>query len=223
MGAPNSEFPLPVLELPALLSHDHFFVPSSEVFLSDQASNLFALDLRTGGVVYGYQGTQTFWCLAPLSIESNPSFGATFPSFQGFLGQSRPWRVHPIMLGPRRSIGSSGSTGRPPRRRPRIGRDRPLRKCIPRALRPSLFGTRRMKTVGHLFTKMTKVKGIRCGKIWKTQRTVERVTAMTKRRETRTTNHPQIPRTKSPARDDVVTVSLDNEIQLCSRRHINKH
>ena len=29
---------------------------SSEVFVSDQGTNLFALDLRTGGITYGYKG-----------------------------------------------------------------------------------------------------------------------------------------------------------------------
>lgn len=29
---------------------------SSEVFVSDQGTNLSALDLRTGGIAYGYKG-----------------------------------------------------------------------------------------------------------------------------------------------------------------------
>ena len=140
--------------------------------------------------------------------EPNPSFGATFPSSQGFRGQSRPWRVPPITLGPRRSIGSSDSTGRPPRHPPGTGRDRPLRKCIPRVSPPSLFGTLRTKAVSHLSMKTTKVKGIRCGKIWRTQRMVEMVTVTTKGRGTRTTSHHRIPRTKSLARDDVVCHSF---------------
>ena len=56
MDTLNSEFFLLVLELAVLMSHVDFFLPCSEVFLSDQASNLFALDLRTGRVLYGYQG-----------------------------------------------------------------------------------------------------------------------------------------------------------------------
>jgi ribosome biogenesis protein NSA1 len=40
-----SSYPLP-------LTHD----PSSEVFVSDQTTNLFAVDMCSGRVVYGYEG-----------------------------------------------------------------------------------------------------------------------------------------------------------------------
>ena len=33
------------------------YVLSSEVFVSDQGYNLFALDLRNGGILCGYKGT----------------------------------------------------------------------------------------------------------------------------------------------------------------------
>ena len=58
----------------APLSHGGFSVLFSEVFLSDQASNLFALDSRTGRVLYGYQGRQTSSCPASLPVGSNQMF-----------------------------------------------------------------------------------------------------------------------------------------------------
>ena len=54
--------------------------------MSDQASNLFALDSRTGGVLYGYQGRETSWYLAPLPIEPNPKFLRDRPFLLGISG-----------------------------------------------------------------------------------------------------------------------------------------
>jgi hypothetical protein len=34
--------------------------PSSEVFVSDQTTNLFAIDTRNGRVIYGYKGKSAF-------------------------------------------------------------------------------------------------------------------------------------------------------------------
>jgi ribosome biogenesis protein NSA1 len=51
--------PLAGVRTPDFLSIYWLFVLVSEVFLSDQASNLFALDLRAGRVLYGYQGMWT--------------------------------------------------------------------------------------------------------------------------------------------------------------------
>jgi hypothetical protein len=34
--------------------------PPSEVFVSDQTSNLFAIDMRNGRVIYGYKGISLF-------------------------------------------------------------------------------------------------------------------------------------------------------------------
>ena len=34
--------------------------PSSEVFVSDQTTNLFAVDMRKGRVIYGYKGNFFF-------------------------------------------------------------------------------------------------------------------------------------------------------------------
>ena len=36
--------------------------PPSEVFVSDQTSNLFAVDMRNGRVIYGYKGNSPFFC-----------------------------------------------------------------------------------------------------------------------------------------------------------------
>lgn len=74
---------------------------SSEVFLSDQASNLFALDLRTGRVLHGYQG----WVRSIRSkIRGNPSLFAGIsgtitslacaPHHVGSTSLDRFFRVH---------------------------------------------------------------------------------------------------------------------------------
>ena len=39
-----------------MISHFPLTSISSEVFVSDQGTNLFALDLRTGRITYGYKG-----------------------------------------------------------------------------------------------------------------------------------------------------------------------
>jgi hypothetical protein len=40
--------------------------PSSEVFVSDQTSNLFAVDVRNGRVIYGYKGSS--FTVSPASV-----------------------------------------------------------------------------------------------------------------------------------------------------------
>ncbi|KAG8217475.1 hypothetical protein J3R82DRAFT_5620 [Butyriboletus roseoflavus] len=58
-----------------------------EVFVSDQGTNLFALDLRTGGVSYGYKGISGAVnslavapsCLASMSLDRFARIHSTFP------------------------------------------------------------------------------------------------------------------------------------------------
>jgi len=111
--------------------------------------------------------------------------------------QSLRWRVLRTTLGPPLSIGSSGSTGKPPRRLPRMERDRSLRRCIPTVYPPLLFGILHMKMDSHLYPKAMK---IRFGKICRTQRTIETATT------TMTSHHPT--HTKSLAPDDVCHVLI---------------
>ncbi|KAF8845012.1 hypothetical protein BDN67DRAFT_942618 [Paxillus ammoniavirescens] len=56
-----------------------------EVFLSDQGTNLFALDLRNGGIIYGYKGT---W------ISGAVSSAAAAPSFLASVSLDRYTRIH---------------------------------------------------------------------------------------------------------------------------------
>lgn len=54
-----------------------------EVFLSDQGTNLFALDLRNGGIIYGYKG-----------ISGAVSSAAAAPSFLASVSLDRYTRIH---------------------------------------------------------------------------------------------------------------------------------
>ena len=102
----------------------------------------------------------------------------------------------PITLGPRHSIGFSGSIGRPLRPLPTTERDRPSRRYIPKASPLSLFGIHRTKVGNQLSLKMT--NATRYGKIWKRPKTV----VTTKGRNTWAISRRPILYTKSLARND---------------------
>jgi len=152
-------------------------------------------------VLYGYQGRQVLY-----HSPSNPLGLPVLMAFppQVSQGQSHPWRVPPITLDPHLSIGSSGSTGQPQRRLPRIGKGKPSRRCTLRVSPPLLFGILRMKMADHLFLKAMTVKETRYGKAWKTRRIMKIAVAMTKTGVTRTTSHRPSPRSKGLVRDNVV-------------------
>jgi len=101
MDTLNSEIFLLVLEFAVLKSHADFFLPYSEVFLSDQTSNLFALDLRTGRVLYGYQGWETLSIKASvliyfslLGISGTITSLACAPHHVGTTSLDRFFRLH---------------------------------------------------------------------------------------------------------------------------------
>lgn len=73
----------------------------SEAFVSDQGTNLYALDLRTGQIAYGYRGIQ-FFSVSQALVNASISLGisgavnslAVAPSFLASVSLDRFTRVH---------------------------------------------------------------------------------------------------------------------------------
>ncbi|TFY63991.1 hypothetical protein EVJ58_g2931 [Rhodofomes roseus] len=90
-----------VARYPCIEASSDYFV-SSEVFVSDNGSNLFALDLRNGRVIYGYKSTvlltthppQSTYTLLSTGIAGAVSSVAHSPSVLASVAQDRFLRLH---------------------------------------------------------------------------------------------------------------------------------
>lgn len=109
-ASPNSKFSLRCNRHPTYLD------VSSELFVSDNGSNLYSVDLRTGGILYGYKG-ECFCLLLGLEIKLSVGIAgavnslAFSSSYLTSTSLDRYLRVHSVVAPPLKPAAQQNERG----------------------------------------------------------------------------------------------------------------